>query len=732
MATHVSMPQSQQQSITSFDHNAFVSEVEDSLLVAHDWAKLLSAAPLALGCVGECMNVAASPVAASIILQPPAKGFQHLKWKTLQANLLALTDEGRLAFIFAQKKMNHIAVIAKQICSDDGEVQDIIRSLQTRQATREMLPVTMEQLRLSVNDCKESAKNIEARFDTWLEIANELSEAATESKGNAHEQVLDTEQNLASEKIVIEAVQEEKNRNEAAVKEAERQMLQAEEALEMAASNIPSGWDPIAKKFVEAMTQHIIHIAANPTQFWLGGIIPVMERLSHTGQNEAPREPENAPSVRSHDIFELARQLAQLEMLVSCIADLIGGPQGPKWEQIYETSDVGPGTVTWTRALLSNLPTESAADAGIHANLMTKSVLDEMNQASKDRKTLGHSSISEDTQQAMRWNERIAGIRANMTLLRKDEAGSTSRSNAKSTEQSAASTSSIAEIEFRAAATRYETAQRCLDSQRTLYNQRTNDLAAQHVKISKIKDRMSRLQIGKLRLADIIQILKASITALKGLKAKMTELVEYFSNVSELIDGQAGRHANLLLATLKQENAKLTIDGHSHQPTGMVLSEPLRQLVLRNACRVQANFMVIKETAELYTMVSRKHIIPGVNLVEELGMAHDPGDTQQAIMTARCQRLLGYQQTAINDIRKMADKKRAKVLGRIEARQKSLQKTLDMLPPAPNAAAIKKAVEEATQATMSDYSKDDVFIDKVLEQTNEINFHDGDDFSEFQ
>ncbi|KAH0011310.1 hypothetical protein KCU78_g10071, partial [Aureobasidium melanogenum] len=243
---------------------------------------------------------------------------------------------------------------------------------------------------------------------------------------------------------------------------------------------------------------------------------------------------------------------------------------------------------------------------------------------------------------------------------------------------------------------------------------------------------MSRLQIGKLRLADIIQILKASITALKGLKAKMTELVEYFSNVSELIDGQAGRHANLLLATLKQESAKLTIDGHSHQPIGMVLSEPLRQLVLRNACRVQANFMVIKETAELYTMVSRKHIIPGVNLVEELGMAHDSGDTEQAVMMARCKKLLGYQQTAIDDIRKMADKKRAKVLGRIEARQKSLQKTLDILPPAPKSAAIKKAVEEATQATMADYSKDNVFVDEILEQTNEIKFDSGDDFSDFQ
>jgi hypothetical protein len=50
-------------------------------------------------------------------------------------------------------------------------------------------------------------------------------------------------------------------------------------------------------------------------------------------------------------------------------------------------------------------------------------------------------------------------------------------------------------------------------------------------------------------------------------------------------------------------------------------------MVMENTCVIRANFMVIKETAKLYTQVSEKHILPGVDLVEQLGFAYENGST---------------------------------------------------------------------------------------------------------
>lgn len=81
-----------QQTAATVDYNAYTTEVEDSLVLAHNWGELLSAAPLALRFVGECMFVAASPMAASIMMDPPEGGFQYLKYEcTCPILILRLT-----------------------------------------------------------------------------------------------------------------------------------------------------------------------------------------------------------------------------------------------------------------------------------------------------------------------------------------------------------------------------------------------------------------------------------------------------------------------------------------------------------------------------------------------------------------------------------------------------------------------------------------------------------------
>jgi hypothetical protein len=58
----------------------YTRELQDEIFIDRDWGNLLTAAPLALGFVGQCMNVSASPGAQGIRLQKPQNGFQYLKY----------------------------------------------------------------------------------------------------------------------------------------------------------------------------------------------------------------------------------------------------------------------------------------------------------------------------------------------------------------------------------------------------------------------------------------------------------------------------------------------------------------------------------------------------------------------------------------------------------------------------------------------------------------------------
>lgn len=62
----------------------------------------------------------------------------------------------------------------------------------------------------------------------------------------------------------------------------------------------------------------------------------------------------------------------------------------------------------------------------------------------------------------------------------------------------------IAQVEMQNAASRFDIAQRCLESQRKLYNQRTTDLAAQHGKMLEIKTNIKRLNAHRLELVSIM------------------------------------------------------------------------------------------------------------------------------------------------------------------------------------------------------------------------------------
>ena len=71
---------------------------------------------------------------------------------------------------------------------------------------------------------------------------------------------------------------------------------------------------------------------------------------------------------------------------------------------------------------------------------------------------------------------------------------------------------------------------------------------------------------------------------------------------------------------------------------------------------IRGYFSVASEVARLYTDVSREYIIPGVNLVDKLGLSQVADDCGNHEMVRRNQELEQYKENAVGKIRELAGK----------------------------------------------------------------------------
>ncbi|KAH0382989.1 hypothetical protein KCU92_g5714, partial [Aureobasidium melanogenum] len=732
----------QQSNYTPAEYNAYMKELEDNAFKANDWGTMLSAAPLALGFVGECMYASASPIAAGITLQAPQGGFKHLSWTALNANLKLLADKGRKAFITAEKNMNGLATISQRICGDKvepGEIYDIMNTLNNPSVTRQSLPRNMAKLKRSVNECIALVKDVEDGFDKWLEIAMELSQAATQTQGATHIELGDTRQELESTKILEKGAREETARREAVMKETERQMKLAEEQLITAAKNIPSGWEMIGMSFVEGLTGSFLAV----TQALSGSI---SGKLNKSASNNATRtDADDIKSQGDNSAFALepaAIHLDSLDLCIGWITNLVGGSpdQEPDWDSLCSSSDGRPDLIHFVKGQCDSIRSsvKLITDPSAAAKQILKAVngflkiLDELKQASKDQSKLGakpHTDYS-----SHRWHQQLVDIRRDVTEMktrRDNAAGPTmppASRTSNPTKQEAAAPGAIAQTHMQNAALRHETAQRFMESQRALFDQKAIDLNNHLGKVVEIETKMHRLNAGTLRLSDIIKILRASICALSGLKSQITDLLRYFSRLSDLVERQAGNSAEKLLATLDDHMTVNGLNGHSRDLSRAVLSNVNREIVKRQTIMIRANFSVIRETAVTYTKVSHDYVMPGLDLVEKLGLSYETSEPQEAIMINRMNELKSYQDDAVLNIKKMVNNKHKQILERIDARHELLQRSLDMLPEAPNKQVIEAVATHAREITMTQQEASTSHAAEQLQQTeNELNFADDGD-----
>lgn len=707
----------------------FSQEIADSLILRHNWGNLLSAAPLALSFVGACQVAASSPTAVGVKLQRPAGGFKYLLYDNLQANLVFLVDEGRKAFLEAETRMDKLVMHSRYLFAEDGVANRIVNALSDEATATKTLPGCMDDLREGIGECETQIKAIDDRFERWQDIAQELSQVATASEHGKLDEQTQAKEKLQAQDIRSEAANKEKENREKFVEEAERRMKLAEDAFKQASKDVPSGWDAIGMNFVEGLGTTVLSIGSamvtvfSPNKYFtLGHSVVDAIKSGFTKDSGEPNEGSAQASDSTAELNFYDPAIDKLDILYLDLTSLLTLTQGKNgegldWDKLHKRNSADGTPLTYFRtnfqiileALDRNSPRGSFSfDTKKIVEEALKVVQEIEDAVEGQRQISGASTQSEEK----RWPDIIINLqeRAGSLKCRRDNlpglAMGIKPPNLKSKVTQPPIKGSVAGMKMAYAAANLQSAAVAMDTQRASYDASTEKLMENLVKISEIQQTIGRLRAEDITLTKIVDVLRASIRALAGLKEQITALLQFFKGIAAMVEFAARGPCKNLLSTLES--------GIERDATGVIAGISYRdfqkQLLLNTTFMIRGYFSVVFEVSRLYTDISHEYIIPGVHLVDKLGLSQiaDGGGDQTL---SRNKELEVYKENAVAKIRELAERKQKALTSRMNERIALIQETTGTLPASQQTKAIKETMEEELESTVNEIKNQETFID---------------------
>ncbi|KAE8445514.1 hypothetical protein EG329_013277 [Mollisiaceae sp. DMI_Dod_QoI] len=693
----------------------FSQEISDSLILQHNWGDLLSAAPLALSFVGACQLAASTPAASGMTLKCPSGGFAYLKYTSLQANLVLLSDTGRSAFLEAERRMEILKMNSRYLFSETGPVNKIIDALNDEVGAKRTLPGCMDTLTRMVKECEDSLEKTEAKFENWLEIAQELSQVATESEQDISNNKAENNGRILTEEARGKFAEEEKVRREEAVEEAKRRMRMAEDAFKSASKSLPSGWNAIGMNIVDGLGQSVLAIgsavvtAFSPSKYLaLGQSVLGLAKNATSQGGGCENEQDDAGNFNSGSAAHAIGDdpgLGQVDILITHLSTLLLLTKGktgscPDWDHLHSKSsndDQTPAHIRIGLEISENQLERNSAIGTFSADLrmIIEEALKVVDELTKEMKGQREISAVPMLAAARNWSDRVSRLKDRTLALkaRKDmlpglamgaKPPSMNKTKLKSTPSR-----SVVQSHLASATAMYESSSKNLHAQRQILDTSTERLLDNIVKISEIQHAISKLTTENIAFGEIIRILRASISHLSGLKAQITSLLQFFRGISAMVEFAAKGPCQSLLETLESGLERDSL----HVVAGITYRDFQKQILMNTTFMLRGYFNIVFEVSGLYVEISRKYIMPGVNQIDKLGLTQcsDSPNSHEAVL--RNEDLTKYRDDAIAEIKKLAENKQRALMARMDQRMLQIKQTTSQLPPGRQIKAVEEALE---------------------------------------
>ncbi|RDL30441.1 uncharacterized protein BP5553_10319 [Venustampulla echinocandica] len=671
--------------------------VSDQGFLYGNWAELLSAAPLSLTAIGNCFIAASSPLASSINLKEPNGGFKFLGQTSLRAGLVQTSDAGTFAFLNAQARFDTITLISGKMFET---VERIVMLLNDPGSAKVLLRPTMQRLKKGADECAASARDMDGDFEKWLQLISELHIATVQGTTDVDEKILTNQIALAMDIAIEGKTKEVAETAKVMVDKITGELDTARELYKKAVKSMPSGWEMIAQSFVSqlANTMNSTIRTALPAMLSVTGASAVsaagmnifgneagQDTSAHAGPNfEAlirPKDSDDPAYTRIHTTVDFVRGLKSI--LTS------GEDGGVDWSHVTVTDSSDKGGLTYVLGMLDVAertfpPSESEPSRSYMEIVQTSIRIGKELQAEGRKSTeISWKAPEKNSPQVVGWQSemlKIFSFAVSLDSTAKTIFGIPERPNQPvSTSQSgnaAGSNATVASQIIDAHVTLVTQTQTVyLDTQKQ-YVETQKYLIQIQTEVAKIAGEMAKLQAESVSLEEIKSILSKSIDCLTTMKIQVAKLVTFFDGIAGLVDF-AIEHE--VIPFIDDLNA-FTGDEKEVLITGYTFSDLSRQIISTMAMTMRFYFSIFMDVGKMYGEVSRKHIMPGVELCNQLGVPSN--------IDAKMRALFEFTKNSQEGVNRIVQAKQDEILDNIKPRALEAARNVEFLPPSVEVRAI--------------------------------------------
>lgn len=686
-----------------------------------NWAELLQPAPLSIALLGSVLCIASGTNDFSLLTQPP-EGVPKFQWKyvkhpdSFKTCLMQMVGDGYIAFENAHTNMETIQALSEQI-------PDVIRNLVTvlvkgTQAEIELFFESgLNNLLTLSQRCETAATACEQGFQDLSYLTQELSLGCTYKGGT-------TQQAIEANTTYLRVLQEERDlkreqmsKIEEACQLSKQSFEEAQVLFKSSVDTMPSPWTIFGMNVLEGLVGVVGTAASSITSI---ATLPASAfraaKRSGTGDRTQHSQTHATPSRLTDPGIQRAPLVkAQILNLLQLLAgNNAGSGSEPDWDGI-SGSRVGAdaqNTGAYVRYALQVSKQSLDPQKQFSADLIQAidtclPVIDRLlaqSQSADVGNTTALPQYRSQVETALRKVDVLCQSAAYVTQM----AGTTANGLVNSPTPEAKG--KAAEIAVAAAQYKINVTRANLSASRDAYTQVSQERQRQQSEITRTIVEMTRVDLENVTLKEMIPILRKAIGSFNILRARFSQLAQFFHSIVSLVKNVMGNHTASLMDALR--NGKKLVLG------GVSLPDFTRDLIYRECMTSLKVAILSTKVSSVYVQVSSKYILPAQRRVAEmLEFAEDssPEGRRKLLdsLTAKQRQLEAHAQTQSQEILALIERDQQQFRSSIDQRLARISEMLRVIypaiaeaPPADIQALTDDHIEELTEAATQDSEQD--------------------------
>ncbi|KAH9168354.1 hypothetical protein EDB89DRAFT_1992049 [Lactarius sanguifluus] len=671
-----------------------------------NWAELLQPAPLSIALLGSVLCIASGTNDFSLLTQPP-EGVPKFQWKyvrhpdSFKTCLMQMVGDGYIAFENAHTNMETIQALSEQI-------PDVIRNLVTvlvkgTQAEIELFFESGLSNLLSLSQrCEAAATACEQGFQDLSYLTQELSLGCTYKGGT-------TQQAIEANTTYLRVLQEERDRKteqmtkiEEACQLSKHSFEEAQVLFKQSVDSMPGAWSIFGMNVLEGLVGVVgsaastfTSIATLPASAFRTAI-PLSGSSDRAKRSQTHATPSNLtdPGLQRAPLVK-AQILNLLQLLAGSSTnggseldwDGISGSRGADAQKsgtyVRYALQVSKGSLDPQKQFSADLIQAIDTCLPVIDKLLAQS------QSADVGNTTALPRYRAQVETALRKVDVLCQSAAYMNQM----AGTTANGLVNPPTPEAKGKS--AEIAVAAAQYKIDVTRSNLTASRDAYMQVSRERQHQQSEITKSIVEMTRVDLENVTLKEMIPILRKAIGSFNILRARFSQLAQFFHSIVSLVKNVMGNHTASLMDALR--NGKKLVLG------GVSLPDFTRDLIYRECMTSLKVAILSTKVSSVYVQVSTKYILPAQRRVAEmLEFAEDssPEGRRKLLdsLTAKQRQLEAHAQTQSQEIMALIEHDQQQFRSSIDQRLARISEKLRIIYP-----AIAEAPPPAIQALTNDY-----------------------------